>query len=114
MARLTRINIGDCSRLFAVLYAILGAVPLVQHAMGSFNTAYVPVGLVLGPIDVSLHLKFESISVAGINLGLLLTPALYAVSGALTGFVLASLFNLIGRILRVRVTTDDIASFNRH
>src|SRR5215467_13006659 len=97
MARLTRIDIRDCSKLFAVLYATLGVVPLVQHAMESLNTVNVPVGLVLGPIDVSLHVKFESISVAGINLGLLLTPVLYAISGAITGFVLALLFNLTGR-----------------
>lgn len=105
MARLTRIDIRDCSKLFAVLYAMLGVVPVVQHAMQSFNSVEVPVGFELGPIDVSLHLKFESIFVAGINLGFILLPVLYAISGAITGFVLALLFNLIGRTLSVRVTT---------
>jgi hypothetical protein len=111
MARLTRIDIRDCSRLFAVLYAMLGVVPLVQHAMESFTTVEVPVGFVLGPIDLSLHVKFEGLSVAGTNVGLLLMPVLFAISGAISGFVLALLFNLIGRILQVRVTTDDIASY---
>ena len=114
MARLTRIDIRDCSRLFAVLYAILGVVFLVQHAVESVNTVEVPVGFVLGPIDFSIHVKFESLSVAGINVGFLLTPILFAISGAISGFVLAVLFNLIGRIFQVRVTTDDIASYSRH
>jgi hypothetical protein len=104
-ARLTRIEIRDCSKLFAVLYAMLGVVPLVQHAMESVNTFEVPVGFVLGPIDLSLHLKFGSSAVAGINLGLVLMPILSAICGAITGFVLAVLFNLIGRTLSVRVTT---------
>ena len=105
MARLTRIDILDCSKLFAVLYAILGVVTLVQHAMGSFQSVMVPVGFTMGPVDVSLHVKFDSTFVAGINLGLLLTPVLLAISGAISGFVLALLFNLFGRTLSVRVTT---------
>lgn len=105
MARLTRIDIRDCSKLFAVLYAMLGVVPLVRYAMESVNTVEVPVGFVLGPIDLSFHLKFGSSAVAGINLGLLLMPVLCALSGAISGFVLALLFNLIGRTLSVRVAT---------
>jgi hypothetical protein len=112
MARLTRIDIRDCSKLFAVLYAMLGVVPLVQHAMESVNTVDVPVGFMMGPVDLSLHLKFGSSAIAGINLGLLLTPVLFAISGAISGFMLALLFNLIGRTLSVRVTTDNIGSYN--
>ena len=112
MARLTQIDVRDCSKLFAVLYAMLGVVPLVQHAMESVNAVEIPVGFVLGPIDLSLHLKFGSSAIAGINLGLLLMPALFAISGAISGFVVALLFNLIGRTLSVRVTTDDIGSYN--
>jgi hypothetical protein len=73
--------------------------------MEPVNTVEVPVGFVLGPIDLSLHLKFGSSAVAGINLGLLLMPVLFAISGAISGLVLALLFNLIGRTLSVRVTT---------
>jgi len=113
MARLTRIDIRDCSKLFGVLYAVLGVVFLVQQAMESVNTVEVPVGFVLAPIDFSVHVKFNNLAVDGINVGFLLTPILFAISGAISGFVLGLLFNLFGRILQVRVTTDDPATFNR-
>ena len=48
MARLTRIEIRDCSKLFAVLYALFGIIALLQHAKESFNTVDVPVGFQMG------------------------------------------------------------------
>lgn len=73
--------------------------------MQSYKSVEVPVGFVLGPIDVSLHLKFEGISAGGTNLGFLLMPVLFAISGAIIGCVLALMFNLIGRTFAVRVKT---------
>ena len=84
---------------------MLGIVPLVEHAKESFSTVVVPVGFELGPIDLSLHIKFDSIFVAGINLGLVMMPVFYAISGAISGLVLSLLFNLFGRTISVRVTT---------
>jgi hypothetical protein len=73
--------------------------------MESYKSVEVPVGVLLGPFDISLRLKFEGFSAAGTNLGFLLMPVLFGISGAITGCVLGLLFNLIGRTLYVRVKT---------
>jgi len=104
MARLTQIDIRDSAKIFAVLYALLAIYPVAQHLMEPYKLVEVPVGFLMGPFRLSLDLRFEN-TASGINIGFVLMPFLYAISGAITGCVLALIFNLFGRALSVRVKT---------
>jgi hypothetical protein len=96
--RITWINVGAVGRVLGIVYAFFGLANFLTYTFGNAPFLILPIGLLMGIIH--LHINFHLARSASLLYNVFLCPAsilAYAVSGWITGIVVALCFNFVAK-----------------
>lgn len=104
MRPITHISPKSVARLAAIYYAFGGLLTLVVDLAIGMERLKVPVGLFTLFLGLKLDFSYHrALWVPGIVSQVLFSTILYAITGWISGFIGALVYNLIARRLNVRV-----------
>jgi hypothetical protein len=100
------------ANIIAIYYAIGGFATIIASVIDKSSKLSAPLGLLFPYLSLKINLTYaRSDNVFSIAVHMLVCTIVYGVSGWLTGYVGATVYNLLARIfgLRLRGTVDAVS-----